>query len=498
MWDLYGAGRIADARAMIAVLQKNSPDYRPSSDLSSKLDQAETRLAIDQSYKAGNWPAVLAAAAKTPDMLVCSEMNVLWQVGEAFAKSGDLARSFDLYGYVLANCTNLAERQATVEKAALVLPPQGLDALITHGQTLPNGAGEFDSMRFQPLRADIGKAIGEGGRGEEIDPARLAAFGDYTRLARSAPDAALLGWYAYGQERYDEAADWFALSGSIDPTPKAIEGTVLALRNGGKIDKARQIAFQARQKSPELAKAYVEIVADALNNDDAKEQIDHSELKRFEGVVEESRSALGAQTLGWHLVDSEDLSDAGDWFKKSVEWEPSEEAVVGLAVVASRTKDNASLKDIRSKWGSKYAALADFKDYRPPVVARYSGTRSKVATRSMRSEPAARKTRNRGRSAGGDKLMRQAQDYFDNGQYQQALSVLDKKQSRSGKTYGAEILRGWTNIKLKRWDQAEQIFRTQDARSSTKDTRFGIGAVQNSKYGMWSETNNTCTVKWKC
>ena len=64
--------------------------------------------------------------------------------------------------------------------------------------------------------------------------------------------------------------------------------------------------------------------------------------------------------------------------------------------------------------------------------------------------------------------------------------------------FGAEVLKGWVNIKLRRWDEADRIFRNQDKKRSTRDTRFGIGAVANSKYGMWPENQNNCKVRFKC
>ena len=94
--------------------------------------------------------------------------------------------------------------------------------------------------------------------------------------------------------------------------------------------------------------------------------------------------------------------------------------------------------------------------------------------------------------------MRQANQQFQAGDYNGALATLNKREARSGKSYGAEVLKGWVNIKLRRWDEADRIFRNQDKKRSTRDTRFGIGAVANSKYGMWPENQNNCKVRFKC
>lgn len=502
VWDLFAAGRYADARRMIAELSKQTPSYRPSADLAAKLDSGEARAAIDEDARTQDWSGVVAAAQKAPTILTCDNIDILWNVGEAFSKTGDLARSFDLYSYILANCQEPEQRLATVQKAALVLPPQGLDALVTHGRTLPDGSGEFDAMRFEPLRAEIGEVI-DGKRVEvTLRPEDLQAFRTFAKRARSAPDAALLGWLDYSRNRFDQAVEWFALASSIDPNPKNLEGTVLSLRNRGDTELARQIAWQDHEQSPELTKIYIELVADALDDSDGEKgrggSVDAAEMRRFEALVDEARSSLGAQTLGWSYVDDDKISTASDWFAKSVKWEPSEEGVVGLAVVASREKDNAELKTIKAKWGDRYAALDEFEEYRPPAVSsvKRSVARSKSAKTRSAGAPHASRKRRAGR--GGDKSMQQAQALFDSGQYEQALSVLEKRKGRSAGNDGSEILKGWANIKLKRWDTAERIFREQDKRRSTKDTRFGIGAVQNSKYKQWSESRNGCTTRWKC
>ncbi|MEE2951239.1 MAG: hypothetical protein VYD57_08280 [Pseudomonadota bacterium] len=484
IWDLYKAGRIAEAQQKIHELRKGDPNYRPSADLLSKLDDAEARTSIKAASNAGDWATTLAVAQKRPGLLVCAEIDVLWRVGEAFAKSDDLARAFDLYRYILTNCTNPAERMATMQKAASVLPQKGVDALVSYGGTRPDGTGEFDTMRFQKVRTLIGNALSDKTASHPIDPDELAGFEGFVKSGRSADDAGLLGWYNYGRSDFAAARDWFELGSRTSSDPKLLEGYILSIRNLGDLKAAEDLAYRNHDRSPTIAKIYVELVADRLN--DAAESEDEAlpDLDRFKVVVSQSRSALGAQTLGWKLVDDKAYAEAKDWFQKSVDWQVTEEGVVGLAVVASRMKDKSELKAVKAKYGDEFAALAEFKDYQPP--ARQAIGRSGTHRRST------------GGSSGGDRLLRQANSQFEAGDYQAALSTLNRREARSGKSYGAEILRGWINIKLKRWDDAERIFRAQDRKRSTKDTRFGIGAVSNSRYGMWPEETNNCTVRWKC
>jgi len=494
LWDLYAAGRFEEVRVQIAALKASSPSYRPSADLTTKLDDADIRRRIQTSSDTDDWGATLAAARERPSLLVCGEMDILWRVGEAFTKSGDLARAFDLYSYVLTHCTKPAERLATIQKAALLLPQKGIDALISYGETVADGVGEFDSLRFQKLRAEIGDAIASDRKRSIINVKELSAFEKFVKSERTAPDASLLGWYNYNIARFERAKDWFNLASDIGSDPKYLEGYILSLRNLDDLEASEDVAYRNWDQSPEIAKIYVELVADRMNEADKPGTISKTDLDRFGTVVAETQSALGAQTLGWYLLEDEKTIDAGAWFQKSVDWQATEEGVVGLAVVANRTKNNKSLKAIKAEYGETFAAVADFQEYSPPArQASYKPRTSRAAKPNK-----TRRARSGKGDGGGDKLMRQANQQFQAGDYQAALATLDRRQARSGKSYGAEVLRGWVNIKLKRWNEAERVFRAQDKKRSTKDTRFGIGAVSNSKYGMWPDRRNDCTVRWKC
>ncbi|MEX6507958.1 hypothetical protein [Jiella sp. M17.18] len=486
LWDLYTAGRLDEAKRRIAELQKTDSNYRPSADLQTKLDDGIARASIKAASDRRDWQATLAAAHARPTLLVCSEMDILWRVGEAFARTNDFAQAFDLYRYILTNCPNPAERKATMEKAAALLPQKGIDALIALGHPDASGGNEFSSMRFEKLRAAIGEVLSGKGGLQVVDPNEMTVFERFVQANRAAGDAALLGWFYYNREDYKNAQTWFQLASQSDQNPKYLEGYILAVRNSGNLADAEDLAFRNRSRSDGIAKIYVDLVADRLNDSEAAKQMAPADLDRFTAVVDQIRSAVGAQTFGWYLLDKEQPAEARKWFQKSVDWKVSEEGVVGLAVVAARTRDRSALKDIKAKYGDRFAALSDFKAYEPPARVSH-----RVASRSAGA------SRRRG-SNGGDKLMQEANRQFQAGDYRGALATLDRREARSGKTYGAEILRGWTNLKLGQYDEADRVFRAQDAKRSTKDTRFGIGAVANDRYLMWPDQRNNCTIRWKC
>ena len=497
-WDRLAAGDVAGARAAIDAERERTPDWTPSADLTTKLADAEARGALAAATAAANWPAVIAAAQERPSLLVCGEMNALWQVGEAYARLGDMARAYDLYAYILAHCDVSAERLATWQKASSLLPPEGLSALSAFARTAPNGAGEFDSVRFADLRSAMG-AVAAGTSSDPVDADRLATFGALVARTRSAEDAALIGWYAYGLQEWSTAGGWFQAAMSWGRDPKFVEGYVLSLRNGGDVSKALDLAYAKRAASPDLAKIYIEMmserltgedgeVADAVMASESESAIDPDMLKRFSAFVVDKRSALGAQSIGWHLFNRDKVTDAGEWFEKSVDWKPTEEGVTGLASVAARQNEPGKIAALKARYGETFPEIADIEVATAAPERPAAGTTRSTRRASAQSSSRASTHGSVRRTKGGrDAMMSKAQAQFDAGSYEAALATLDQRQASRGKSRDAELLRGWANLKLSRWREARAVFKAQDEIRSTRDTRFGMGAVSNSQYRMWPE-----------
>ncbi|ALN74811.1 hypothetical protein [Aureimonas sp. AU20] len=126
---------------------------------------------------------VVDQARQRPGLLTCAHIDILWTLGEALARSGDPAHSYEAYSYILGNCEGEAERLATVQKASVVLPPQGAEALAALGRRMPDGRGEFDTLRFDNLRGQMGR-VASHESASLPDPANLKAFADHIGKSR--------------------------------------------------------------------------------------------------------------------------------------------------------------------------------------------------------------------------------------------------------------------------------------------------------------------------
>ncbi|MGO6903490.1 cellulose synthase, partial [Rhizobium ruizarguesonis] len=147
MWQLYSDGRYAELRKAVADRQAADAGWQPPADLLDRLDVAEARARLVNASDLKQYATVVDIAAATPSLLTCSEVDVLWRVAEAFIQTERAQRGQDAYTYILKNCANPAERQATVEKASTLLAYQPMQALLTLERPAADGSKEFDAIR---------------------------------------------------------------------------------------------------------------------------------------------------------------------------------------------------------------------------------------------------------------------------------------------------------------------------------------------------------------
>ena len=370
LWDIFGSGDYVRVRTEIAKLQSENPNWKPSQELLDKLSLAETRRLMERSYAQRNWAQVVSLAEATPQLMVCAEMNTMWITAEALAQSRDFARAFDLYKYVVTTCEDPNERLSTVQKASLVLPEAGTRSLVALGNILPDGTGEFDSVSFDLVRRKMGMVAQGQGPANSLTMDELQRFSDFVQRSFSADDAELFGWFYYGQQSWEASYHWFVSATRMTTSMKSVEGVILTLRNMQHRDEALQLARQYAAQTPELKKIYIELVSAGMTDQETPLSPSKEELETFETYVFEQKSALGAQALGWYRLDNKATKDAARLFEQSVEWEPTEGGVVGLAVLASRAKNWGRVASIKKEYGEKFASLDDIKVYRPKVTVK--------------------------------------------------------------------------------------------------------------------------------
>lgn len=367
LWDLFAQGLYAQERQRIEELKVQNPGWMPSTDLTTKLLDAEARVAMKLAYSLANWDQVISVAQQRSSLLVCDQIGSLWQLGEALAHKSDFATAFDTYKYVLLNCNDPNERLSTVQKASLVLPSQGIEALVLLGRPMPDGTSEFLSVGFDNLRGRLAANVNDRFEAEPVLPDEMERFTAYVRTTRNPGDISLIAWYYYAQKEWEAAEAWFAVGAKSARDPKFTEGQILAMRAAGSSETALEFATDVKDRSPELTQQYIELVAEILSDPETSLDFPKRDLKDFEELVIKEKSALGAQAVGWRYIEDESVKRAGTWFDRSMDWDVTEGGVIGMAVVASRLKEYKTLKSIKAKYGDDYAELDDFKVYTQAV-----------------------------------------------------------------------------------------------------------------------------------
>ena len=154
MWSLYSEGKIAEVRKAIADRETREPAWDAPEDLLIRLALAEARETLVNASEIKQNDTVIRVAAANPAMLTCGDVDVLWRVAEAFARTDRERRAVDAYLYILRNCTQPEERIATVQKAMSLLPRDALSELLATEKTV-DGKGEFETIRSEVARQGL-------------------------------------------------------------------------------------------------------------------------------------------------------------------------------------------------------------------------------------------------------------------------------------------------------------------------------------------------------
>ena len=386
IWDLYGSGDYAAARKAIADRQEAEPGWTPPADLVAALDQVDERQRLLNAADVEQWETVLAIADSSPAMLTCDNIEVLWRVAEAFARTGSEQRAVDAETYIIEQCPGAAPKVAALQKALEFLPLARVEALLARAVDPPASDPAFDVVRLEIARRQVSAA--------NDDPSLTAPADALTRLATAAQangganDALLLGFYAYRHGDPQGATGWFLFALQRGGGAKAAEGYVLAMQDLGRQIEAEPVAFEWRNASRENMAAYLTAITTALTTGDAS-LVEQPLLDRFSRTVAEQRSPLGAQAIGWYAYNAGQPEVAADWFAASLAWHPSEVAAYGLGLAYRALDDGPAFQDVLRTWAASFPRLPELYVQGTDEVAR---GRAAGATSRAASSSAARRT----------------------------------------------------------------------------------------------------------
>ncbi|MDQ0454921.1 tetratricopeptide (TPR) repeat protein [Rhizobium paknamense] len=459
LWRLYSEGRYGEVRKMIGDRLAAEPGWTPPQDLLDRLAAAESRMAIIDASDKGRYEEVITKAAATPSLLNCNDVDVLWRVAEAFARTERPSRALDAYRYVLKSCQAEPERLATVQKAMTLLPYGPMQDLLALEKPASGGGREFD-----PIRDDLARHfVAEGGTETTLTVAesylnRLKT----TAQAGNAGDATLLGWYTFRRKDMAEAERWFRLSNDRSPNADAAQGLALTLIERKAYDQAEDALYRWRNTNNDSRATYFAATANLLAKDPPP-LLAQDVLARISQATMEGRDAATAQQFGWYARGLNQNEAARRWFETALSWKADDEpSAYGLALTFDQQKNLAALEALKRQWAARSERIAaigvEAETERPvskPATARTERARAHkteaVAETSAMAQASARREAARPVSANG----------------------CDGKAASTG----AQLAAGWCLMRLNRPLEATAAFEqalTSTAATERSDAAYGL------------------------
>lgn len=351
MWKLYAAGKLPELRKAMQERQTSEPGWKPPADLLQMVELAESREQLINASDLKQYDTVIRIGSSHNSLLTCSDVDVLWRVAEAFAKTDRAARAKDAYGYVLDNCTKPEERLATVQKALPLLSRADLDALLAREKTNTDGSKEFDSIRNDLAR----KAVADAG----ADPKVMVPPADVSRVEKLANDIVepsdplILGWYYLRRNDPVAAEKWFRLSHDRENAASSSQGLALAMIAQSRPAEAEATIYEWRDSSDGAKAVYMAAVANLLAQD-LPVEIAPAILQRMVPEVMKAKDANAAQQLGWYAYLLNQFETASGWFSTALLWKPDDEpSSYGLVLTREQLGDTAGVADIQRRWAGK-------------------------------------------------------------------------------------------------------------------------------------------------
>lgn len=335
LWDLFGADKIADLRTAIAERERAEPGWKPSAELTKKIESKALRLRILALWKEGRLDDILNIVRNegTGDQ---ADIELRWTIAEVNARMKKTSEAVALYREILDSASAPNDRLATIHKAMDNLRITDVEPLIAQARMDGAGRSEFESIAVDITRARISAFLHDE-RAEPIPPAEFARFEDYARGVKDSNQSGLVAWHHYKTKGFRDALEWFKLALERGGDAMIAHGLAHSLRELGMNLEAEEVAFAWREPLINNSILFIDVLERDLTKP-IPPFIEPERLHRYGQVTMDMASGEGAQALGWYAYNSCQFDVAYEWFQRAVAWYPKEATVYGLAMSSRRAK----------------------------------------------------------------------------------------------------------------------------------------------------------------
>lgn len=448
LWQLYETGDYAAVRERIASIRQERPDWTPPAKLMALIEVNEARSGSEAAAAKGDWPAVVAMLQDKPEALSCANIDNLWRLAEAQARSGDAAGAMAGYTRIITTCPEADHRFATLQKAKLLVPAAELERLVALEKartSTPEQQARLDALLTKPAAAPSGKATRQAAGTAtcavgpdiariyrpDLTVADARAVADQVMLRRDGAAARKIGWIFLASGDAQEALPWFRRGQDWAPGAESAKGLAMALA-----------ALVRTEELDALAAAHPAIVAEARSAAiaGAMERGDRAAVLR---LTERSSDPAELLMRSWTLMQIE---------------RPTEAQLTFTQVMA--TMKAMPLQRDEAVYGLVRAQIAQhlFKDaFR--TIERYGLPPERLD------------------EVQAELLSQEAQVAFRQENYRRAVALLEKRRDYAQPDRSLEIQEAWARYHMGEVQTARKMFVRLDRIVSTKESEAGLDAV---------------------
>ena len=357
-WDLYALDKMDELRADIEKRMKKEPGWQPSADLMDKIRRKESRLSITSLWKSGNWKDLIAYVQNNKQAIASdTDIDLLWTVAEAFAKTKQTSDAVDFYKSILSTNREAPLRVATIQKAMSVLRMSDVEELLAMARTDATGFNEFGGLWLDITRGRISAFLHDE-RKEPIAESDLRTFEQYAKAEKDPNQPGLVAWYYYKTKSYSQALEWFKHSISRGGDPMIAHGLAHSLRELGLYRETEEVAYAWREPLVNNAILFIDILERDLTKP-VPPFIEPERLLRYAQVTMDGASGEGAQALAWYAYNSCQYNVALEWFERAVAWLPKEATVYGYALTLQKVKKTKEFWDTMNRYDGLFPKVIE-------------------------------------------------------------------------------------------------------------------------------------------
>jgi cellulose synthase operon protein C len=358
LWNLYTADRMDELETAINARKAAEGGWQPSQDLALKIRRKSARLKVAEYVKQGRWLDIVDYVHGAEDAASAdADVDVLWAVAEAFARTKQIAEAKRIYKLTLTRNKNSDERLATIQKAMANMRMSDVEPLIAMGVPHADGTSEFAPIMIDITRARISAYLRHD-REQDVPDVDLRSFEAFARVATNPNEAGLIGWYDYNHADYSNALEWFKLSIGHGGDAMVAHGLAHTLRALGYSREVEEVAYAWRLPLINNAVLFI----DTLQADLTRETPPYIEQERLSRYAQETlrlASGEGAQGLAWYAYNSCQFDTALAWFERANAWAPKEATAYGYALTLRRLNRRREFFDVLNRYDGLFPKVIE-------------------------------------------------------------------------------------------------------------------------------------------